>query len=232
MRTLTKTLMYTLLGTLFAGPLCAAVIFGPDATMSTTNWSLGASRVALGSGYTGALTNITTGNPGDALNLNIIYTANAGNSFVAQFVKRDNWTYTPSVSGAITGINFSGDFNSNNGIAISVGLLQGGVTYWSHPSANSAINSTTYAGVSLPGLIHTQFTNLQTGSGSPDFSTSGGEITFGYFVRRGDAGTGARNIDIGADNVALTVIPEPSTITLALGALLAAGVLGRRRMRG
>jgi hypothetical protein len=208
----------------------AQIIFGPDAAMSTANWSLGASRVNLGSGYTGTLSNITTGNPDDALNLNISYTANTGSSFVAQFVKRDDWTYTPSLSGAITSIDFSGDFNSDSGIAISVGLLQGGVTYWTHPTANSgAINSVPYIGVSLTSLVDTNFVDLN-GTGNPNFSSLGDEIIWGYFVRRGDTGTGARNINIGADNVAFAVIPEPSTVALlALGAF--SGFLALRRRK-
>jgi len=208
----------------------AQVIFGPDGDMSTADWSLGASRVNAGSGYTGTLTDITTGNPDEALNLNISYTASSGSSFVAQFVKRDDWTYTPSLSGPITTIDFSGDFNSNNGIAISVGLLQGGLTYWTHPNVNSgAINSAPYVGVSLTSLIATDFVELQTATGNPDFSSAGSEIIFGYFVRRGDSGTGSRNIDIGADNVAFTVIPEPSSAVLLVGAL--AGFLALRRRR-
>ncbi len=195
------------------------VVFGPDTAPSTANWSLGASRTVSTSGYSATLSNITTGNPGDALNLDLSFTALSGVGFVAQFVKRDDWSYNPSVSGELLSFDFDGDFRTSGNVAISVGALQGGNTFWTHFNVNQVVSPSSYVDVQFDDVTVADFVTLDGSSATLDFSDTGSEIVWGYFVRRGDAGAGSRNFDIDVDNISFTLatVPEPTSSALILG---------------
>lgn len=211
------------------------VVFGPDANPSTAEFSLGDSAVSNGSGFSASLSNVATGNPGDALQLEMDYTASAGNSFAAQFVKRDDWNYNPSTSGEIISFDFSADFNTTRNVAISIGALQGGNTFWTHLSLNQVIstNPPAFITVSFDDVTAGDFSAFSGSSGTLDFSDAGGDIVWGYFVRRGDGGSGFRDTDVVMDNISftLTTVPEPTSGALILGGFTLL-FLKRRRLNG
>ena len=128
-------------------------------------------------------------------------------------------------------MDFSGDFTSNDGVAISIGVLQDGNTFWTHFPAgiNEVVNSATFVPVSLSATAASDFTRLDGTAGNPDFTASGSVVTLGYFVRRGDAGAGGRDFDIVTDNASFTVVPEASHFGVLAGLTGLLFALRRRR---
>lgn len=186
-------------------------VLAPDGDMNVSNYNLGASRVVKATSFSPSLSNVTTGNPGDALNLNINFTAQTGTGFVIQAVDIGYWTYDPSADGELTSLSLSGDFNSTGGVAVSLGLVQDGVAYWTHPhDISDSVNGTAYESVDFSDVTASNFSPIDGSTGFPDFRPTGGEITFAYVIRRGDSGAGYRNFDIGTDNVSLSVETLPT----------------------
>ena len=151
-------------------------------------------------------------------------------------------TYDPSSQGAILSIDYAYDvihLGGNVAVAVAPGLSQGGKTYRFFNGGQAAIASV-WSAIAANGLTSFSFHEV-TNSGvyattidansHPDFSASGGQITFGYIVANGWGGT--INATTGIDNWSVTLnteTPEPATwsaMLIGLGAITAARV--RRR---
>jgi len=142
--------------------------------------------------------------------------------------------YDPSAQGAIEHIDYAEDTAllglpwNQAGIASFAALVQGGRAYRSSNAQFLLVSGTTaWAGGSLPGLTASDFVALDGSAARPDFSLTGGAITFGYWrtsSRVGDTPV-PYNQDLlirhGIDNFAVTVHPrgavacsiEPPTAT-------------------
>jgi hypothetical protein len=131
---------------------------------------------------------------------------------------RPDFVYNPSVSGAISGLNVALDsyrvINGNpwitSGIVVKQGTqwyiheLPSGGASWGHGEAQN--------------LTANDFNIFFSGSGHPDFTASGGQISFGFFmayISEGYPGVG------GFDNffVSTEPVPEPGAfVLLSIGA--------------
>jgi sialate O-acetylesterase len=186
------------------------VVFGPDASMSSTNWFLGDYRLKYATDYVNSISNTTDGNPDDALKVEMDFTATSGTGFTAQMVYNALWSYTPSESGRLVSFDLGLDAKVSYNVAFRAALIQDGNTYWSTENVGVPVAGDPYITYAATTFVETDFIDLYDGVSTPDFSESGSEITFGLIVRRGDSGTGSRSLDIYLDNadVTLTVISE------------------------
>jgi hypothetical protein len=184
------------------------------------------------------------GNPGSAIDITISYTA-AFN--VRAGLISSTLTYNPSVQGAITTIDASGDlyldlgqFNgvTNNGRL--VWMIEQGGSYYRALGSIASLAPTTFQSFSSPGLTAASFgqvdfaTNTVNGAANPDFSATGGLIRFGLTATFAPSVvTAPGTVLIRHDNLRYEInpVPEPSTwalTALALGGLMIRSLRARR----
>jgi hypothetical protein len=169
------------------------------------------------------------GNPGSALDIN--YTVNDPGEDLVTIVGETNngWTYNPSTQGAIAGLNFSVDkyidtpaVNTiNTGIPL---LLQGGnyyVDFVSGPLPKDQFNTITGDDLQAADFELLDFSNGDLDSSMhPNFSSSGGVITFGTAARfQGLPFDGSFTAEIRLDNLYFDIVPEPNSAALVLAML-------------
>lgn len=134
-----------------------------------------------------------------------------GNSTISVFHLGDGLTYDPGGGGgAISHLRYSEDhlqFSppfSSAAIGWGVFIEQGGVRYT--VSASSPFTETTWTTAEILGIRADDFNG-----GTPDFSESGGEITFGYFRSNSNSNSSEYTTTHGIDNFEVTickVLPE------------------------
>jgi hypothetical protein len=144
-------------------------------------------------------------------------------------------TYNPSVSGAITLINYSEDSNkfdqnAGNGQGSGLAIFQGGRYYIQRTPILVMPTNNTWVANSAPGLVATDLWEIDSShnlisTSNPDFSASGGVMTLGFW--RGNSNFGTINTDCGIDNWRVEIVPAPG----AAGLLGLAGIVGARRRR-
>jgi hypothetical protein len=156
-------------------------------------------------------------------------------------------TWNPAAHGEVSGLMFAMDavaFDDRptgqtvpTGVQVAAGFLlrQGGVVYIRNPTTNFSGPNGVWSSLTYSAFSPTAFTRFDEQPDSPDFSTSGGPIEFGYYTRA-SATFPFINNHFGVDNFAVTVstpgpiIPEPNIlILLAHGSILAA--ISRRPSR-
>jgi len=155
----------------------------------------------------------------------------------------DGLSFDPSVQGAIDTIEFKWDqrwFNTvgDPGFVIRMAIVQDGTAY-----RVSGVFSRRDTGwldeVTMP-FVPSYFTPISGPGSTPDFTSSGGRIDFGFVTDFGapwSSGTGSQSF--GLDNYIATltlvetpIIPEPSTLLVwSLLAALAIGSAAYRRKR-
>ncbi len=183
----------------------------------------------------------TGGNPGSYRQVALGVGQNV--PFVGQLNR--NFVYSPSVSGAITGITYKIDLETTNAE---------GATYFALLSQNGNLYvETMHTGNASPNTWLTEnivlnlddFALVRTNSqgnaliidpnSHPEFSANGSPITFGYEVTAGGAGFFTSITGIDNDPIILTVtpsaVPEPTTVLLSLTALVFMGIMYLRRHR-
>jgi hypothetical protein len=150
-------------------------------------------------------------------------------------------SFDPSASGPIESLEFGLDLRFVGG---SVGTSQVGHQLLLS-QAGSLYNALATAGAvaqgpgnglpgpwsshSFSGLSASSFTLLSgNGPATPDFSRAGGPIQFGYLTLNTSIDTGLATTS-GIDNWSVAIlVPEPSTVALLAGALLALAARARR----
>lgn len=150
------------------------------------------------------------------------------------------FVYDPSTQGAITSItvNYSLiEFSPLNGFEVAYGILafQDG-TYYITPTDN--LNQSSWTNFSHSGLTAADFSNNNGfnlpgfGPATPNFSSSGGPIEFGFFTGNTPTALNPFTTNSGIDNFSITLqtVPEPASLTL-LSIGLAALAARRRRVR-
>jgi hypothetical protein len=230
------------------GAACAAVIAAAlatpanasviilDQTFNSADWTV--SIVGGTGGATQAVAQIATGgNPGNyrqmahnlpaASNITVWHTYNA----VA---------YDPATQGAIASIDYSEDRIELSppfaGAAIGGAfILQQGSGTW-RANTNLAFSNTSWATVSLTGLVASNFIAAIGTSGLPDFSASGAPITFG--IQRSNTNSNPISGGVGftttngLDNWRVTVnqavVSVPAAVYLFGSALGLMGVMRRK----
>ncbi len=146
-------------------------------------------------------------------------------------------TYNPSVSGAISSVNFSADYyldtsNLLNGQNIWFAVLQGGKTYYNWDLHNFSPHQWLSANATMQANVAQTVLDWQDGGVTfevPDFSASGAEMKFGFIT--------AYNLENGAalsqriDNFTVRTTPVPEPATLAVLGMGAAALASKRRKR-
>ncbi|MFN0184212.1 MAG: hypothetical protein ACKVQR_10400 [Aquabacterium sp.] len=176
--------------------------------------------------------------------------ANATSDVVSNMFNAASWN--PATDGAVDRLNFAVDalrvFSSFG--SREAGFLQPAVEQNGSIFAVPGISLST-AGLSLFSLLAWQVEDTDawtraSGTGTLDFSASGGRLNFGYLWGLGTTctiNTGCRAADsvLGVDNFRVTItpqavippgtVPEPGGVALLLGAAAAAAAAGRGRRR-
>ena len=211
-------------------PLSAATIIFQDSDFPVINWS----EVEL----------IDSGNNGSLLVNQVLSGGNSGayrqgfHDWGPGFINYAHLyapkTYKPSVSGAISSLDFFYDFSvlevtnpSNGAVATKFLIEQDNVFY-----TNSYIGQKVSPGIWTTnfglGLVSDDFVDVAGSTRKPDFSINGGEIAFGFATLNSTGMASGRTSTWGVDNWKVTIhqptqsVPEPSSfisylLVLALG---------------
>ncbi len=176
----------------------------------------------------------TGGNPGAYRQ--VTHAFDAGNIYVGHLAS--GATYDPSASGAIVSLDYSYDLIHINppagqAVAYAIVIEQGGSWYSSTPF--DAIFPETWTGFGAAALTAANFARRAgNGPSTPDFSDTGGVMSFGYLSANANTGGAPGLVRIsGIDNwrVELTTVPLPAGAWLLATAFSAVLINVRRRSR-
>ena len=211
---------FLLLTLAIASAVNADTVTFSDGTFNSGDWSLN----VLGNGTATATQMTSGGNPGAFRQV----TDNVDGIAMGAFQFKNGAVYNPSTQGAILSLDYSEDgiiLAGSGNFGAGGALMQNGVLY-SSPSSFSDTSWTHRSFTNKDQVFFQRFFN-QSGPGTPDFSATGGPITFGFW--RG-AAEGTYSITSGIDNWSVTLhnnsVPEPAG--LALAALPAIALIRRR----
>jgi hypothetical protein len=194
-----------------AGAHADSITFS-DGTFNTADWALQTIVISGNSPTMVSATQQTTGgNPGDFRQIEHSFT---GPTHFASISLYEVSTYNPSVSGAITSVNFSEDAISIESYqSTGIVLQQGGNYYFDYLID---VNNTVWQTLSKTGLVATDF-KTTTGQ-TPDFSIGGGPITFGFYEANSVTDSNSYDTKVGIDNLKVTLnytpVPLPSSFLL------------------
>jgi len=192
-----------------------------------------------------AVTVPTGGNPGAYLSLTETFTT--GDTIWTGGIKTD-YTYDPATQGALTSLGIKVDlrdptFGATRATAWLLVVSQGGKRYYSVPF-NAYTNSSILASFSENDLTSASFdTNPWAGNfgvkpdgQSPDFSSSGTPLEFGFMIGNRVVGFGTLANTVGMDDFVISEagpeagpanVPEPSALLLLATSVVVAGCVGR-----
>ena len=217
-------------------------------TFSQSDWPGGAVTVnSFGSLYTGGavIDQASGGNPGSYVTFRSDH--GAGNYFAWTGLLVNAWVYDPSVSGAITSIDFGADVLPGSGIGTAVFqplIAQGGNLFFAAQTylpASGWVNSAFAGGTSATFAWLNPVTATWSFALQPNFTASGGPITFGYGSATNNLGASAGSDFYSYDNVYITLhtanttpapapVPEPATLWMLGSGLIVLAARLRRRV--
>lgn len=220
-----------------AGSAHAVVFF--DGVFNNADWTLTTVTNANGAGSTTNGFQVPVGgNPLQYRRIRNTLNASGPLAAVIGLHMRGTFSYNPG-GGAIASINYSEDSinyinQPGNGQGSGLVIFQGGTYYIQRTPilVMPYASFNTWQPNSAPGLVAGDFWELtNTGtlisSNNPDFSASGGVMTFGFW--RGNSGNSSYQTDCGIDNWRVEIIPVPGPAGSA--ALALAGLVACRRRR-
>jgi hypothetical protein len=183
-------------------PAAGASITYSDGIFNNTDWTV--TYFAVITGETASGEQITSdGNPQPCRRIDNYIITGGG---LIGFHLKTGATYNPATQGAISSINYSEDNKKVGTYVQAVGFaLKQGDKYYYKSLGYTDIYSWTAR--KLTGLRAADFDCYGNPGEHPDFSASGGEITFG-FLRNNSAGAGSNKHVYGLiDNWQVTVYP-------------------------
>jgi hypothetical protein len=219
-------------------PARADTIFS-DGTFNNADWNNTKILDTAGNASFSAVQVASGGNPGSFQQT--IHSLNEGLMGAGHL--NSNFAYNPSVQGAITSVDFRYDlieFSPLNGFEVIYQplLFQNGTYYvGSFDNLDQAVWTTfTHSGLTASGFGNSDGGYSLPGAGpaSPNFSSTGGLIEFGFFSGNTPVG-GPFTTSSGIDNLAITIhavpatVPEPSYLFLL--AITLAGLVASQRNR-
>ena len=181
------------------------------------------------------------GNPGwQRVFSNTVYGGIAGNAHLSPF------SWNPSTQGAITGAGMSFDYSVTNAASAFAPLISQNGLYWSSTHnyfAEGVFEGWHHFAQGTLGVANGDWTELCQGYGYtacngdvPDFSASGGAITFGLLTMSSGSNSiytaagGFDNFDVNLDgDFPQSSAPEPASIVLVATGLAGITTLARRR---
>ncbi|MDQ8194113.1 hypothetical protein QEH59_06740 [Coraliomargarita sp. SDUM461004] len=202
------------------------VIFGLEANPTTSTWSLGSYSFNNGvASYTDSLSvSNVEGNSAPSLCQNMRYTGNS-NANIAIYTTafNSNWCYDPSTAGEIESVKLAGDFKPEQTVKLFIAAEQDGVEYISNETGYNVLldHGDTWWEYTIDNALASSFVRLDGGSGTLDFSSTGGEVCFGYAFRRGQSSTtNTADLDFYIDNIELELSTNQLVYINAVSSIL------------
>jgi hypothetical protein len=201
-----------------AAPANADVVFS-DGAFSPSVWVV--EPINIGSGGIVNVSQVSTGNPGDARRVNITLGSQPGDTtwVFSRYGNNTATRYEPTTSGAIATINWGIDARfvdgsfPGQGQAILLGLRQGNVNYVA--DADITGSSGAWSSFGATGLTASSFQRLDGLAGTPDFAGTAAPIRFGFVSGNSTTG-GSYFTTVDYDNWFVEVIvPAPGSLALA-----------------
>ena len=183
-----------------------------DTEFSDSNWTAEPIQLNNGASVTATQANFQTLLPGQGNARRMVHTqtpAQAEDTNVSIFHEFQAASYTPSVSGAILAVDYSEDFIhfdppfSGAEVLWGPAIQQNGTIYINPTDRFS--NAANFVTGQLNDLDQTDFTSASGDGSNPDFSSSGGTITFGYFRATSHTGPITEIREHGIDNWQFTL---------------------------
>ena len=238
---MSKKILIALVPFLFAATQVSAgtVIFS-DQVFNDVDWSLTVQDLDNG-GTVVASQQSSGGNPGEYRQIvnSLFPTSTPGESSgVWGFHIKTSAVYNPSTDGEISSLDYFEDSIMfppvfGDGQASGAALMQNGNFYYSIPLLTTSQSG--WTSQSLLSLTALNFFNLLDSTDKPDFSSSGGAITLGFFRANTTRGTGYVT-DNGIDNWSIAIhtpspnpVPVPAAVWLFGTALIGLAGFSRRR---
>jgi hypothetical protein len=197
------------------GPVSAGTVSFFDGTFDPASWTV---TVLQGGSY--SVTQIASGgDPGPYQQVVL-----ESGPYYNDIEIMSGFAYTPSTQGAITSLTMSLSAMDPGGPAQGDGLfIKQGSSWWMAGYGTTTGSWQTFS----TGVTTASDWTTGVPGGTPDFSSTGGTITFGYLAANTDSFSTA-----GIDNFSVTIDSVPEPVSLAL---LGVGVLGtlctRRRAK-
>lgn len=202
-----------------------------DQDMPTANWTAISTLTHGGFGF-GAGRSPTGGNPGAYRTIFHNSSLGPADGYVLHL---HAMRWTPSTQGAIGALDMAMHVNvfssagATNAAEFGLIVVQSGQTYVG-PTLTLAVGGGWGTPLFGNGLGASAFDLIGEPTGSPDFSSVGEPITFGFYSRSTSTSSLRINVSSGADNFRVTVFePIPSPGGMAAMSVLCAGSLRRRR---
>lgn len=205
-----------------------------DGTFSNADWGFELVSVNGSTGSANSSQSVAGGNPGSSRQTFVTQgtQVNGVTYAVNRFGTTQASRYVPSVSGAITSLNFSVDarFDSPPPSIFLAGVFamvkQDNRVYVFNTGA--IFSNTGWQTFSSTGLTANAFSQISGTSAPLDFSAAGAPLRFGYAIFVGD-GVSVRTGEVFIDNFNLEVVAVPAPAAGALAMLGATTLLLRRR---
>jgi hypothetical protein len=185
------------------------LIFELESSPTTNTWSLGPYLVNKGvANYTDSLSvSSVEGDSASSLRQNMRYTGNS-NASIAIFTTafNSNWCYDPSSAGEIESVKLTGDFKPEQTVKLFITAEQDGVEYISNVTGYNVLldHGDTWGEYTIDNALSSSFVPFDGGSETLDFSSTGGEVCFGYAFWRGQSSsTSTTDLDYYIDNIEL-----------------------------
>ncbi len=237
---MSKKILIAFVPFLFAATQVSAgtVVFS-DQVFNDGDWSLTIQNIDNG-GTVDASQQSVGGNPNEyrrILHSLLPTSTNGESSGFLGFHLKNGAVYNPSTDGEISSLDYFEDSimfqGFGDGQASGAALSQDGNFYYSSPRVLS--NQGGWTSQSLLSLTALNFFNLLDSTDKPDFSSSGGAITLGFFRANTTRGTGYVT-DNGIDNWSIAIhtpspnpVPVPAAVWLFGTALIGLAGFSRRR---
>lgn len=220
------------LATVFAAQSANADVIFSDDTFANSSWAI--ENVLQGVGASATAAQSSGGNPGTARRVTLA-TGSAFGDSTSSFQRFGTSTatrYEPATQGAIVSIDWSIEarfvtgsfFGAGQGIAFA--LKQGTVIYFADYTTTGS--SGAWIENSASGLTAANFSRLDGATGTPDFSTAGAPIRFGFLASNSNGG-GAFTTTVDYDNWFVRVVVPSPTTGAAFAGFAVASLVRRRR---
>lgn len=215
----------------------AATVTFSDQTFDDADWTLSIQQIDKGGTVSAAQTS-AGGNPDAYRRIVNVVDDGPGPGTVRGFHLNVNAIYDPSTQGAIGTLDYYEDSimfaGFGQGQASGAAFMQDGFLYYTPgPNRLLANQLNAWTSQSLLSLSALDFIGVGT-TEAPDFSASGGSITFGFYRANSSPGDGGYTIDAGIDNWSIDIhsvnpVPVPAAAWLFGTALI--GFVGYSRRR-
>ncbi len=214
------------------GSIARADVTLQDGTFTNSNWVLEVVQIGSQTGIATAGQS-PTGNPGTARNVSHTLGNLPGDQIttLSRYGTTQATRYDPVTQGAIASVDwtidarFVGGSTAGGGQAIMLGLKQGVIIYYADYDLTGF--SGAWNTFSATGLTSTSFSRIDGAAGTPDFSSSGAPIRFGFITSNGTSfGTYSTSVDY--DNFSVNIVQVPASGAIALAGV---GLLGAARRR-